>query len=37
MELKGIKEMEPTLHLSKKNFSLSFLKTSLLKQQMNRQ
>ena len=37
MELKGIKEVEPGLQLSKKNFSLSFLKTSLVKQQMNRQ
>lgn len=35
MELKGIKEMELNFHLSKKNFSPSFLKTSLLKQQMN--
>lgn len=31
MELKEIKEMEPTLHLPKNNFSFSFLKTNLLK------
>lgn len=37
MELKGLREMEPTLHLSKKNFSFGFLKKNKFLKQVHRQ